>query len=92
MIAAMKPAKLLERARAGSFHNIKFDDLVHLAETLGFVLRSGEGSHQNYRHPSHAEAILNLQEGKGGDAKPYQIRELLDQIDEFGLMLGKRND
>jgi hypothetical protein len=31
---------------------------------------------------------LNLQPGKDGKAKPYQVRQILDAIDRHGLTLG----
>jgi hypothetical protein len=31
------------------------------------------------------DAAISLQEGKDGKAKAYQVRQLLDRIDDYGL-------
>jgi predicted RNA binding protein YcfA (HicA-like mRNA interferase family) len=65
--------------------NIAFRDLQRLLEKLGFRLNRISGSHHIYIHPRVPRPI-NLQ-AAGKDAKPYQIRQLRDMIEEFGLRL-----
>ena len=44
-------------------------------------------------HPNpDVGVMLNLQEGKGGDAKPYQIRQALEAIDAHNLLGHVLND
>lgn len=64
---------------------IPFRDLQRLLGVLGFHLDRVSGSHHIYRHPK-ANRPLNVQP-VGKDAKPYQIRQLRDMIEEFGLSL-----
>jgi predicted RNA binding protein YcfA (HicA-like mRNA interferase family) len=64
---------------------IAFRDLQRLLEGLGFGLDRVSGSHHIYRHPK-AGRPLNVQP-VGKDAKPYQVRQLRDMIEEFGLKL-----
>ncbi len=82
----MKPEKLLERLAAGSLHNVAFADLCRLAEALGFRLDRVRGRHHIYVH-QELPARLNLQDHKG-EAKPYQIRQLLALIEDYNLTLG----
>lgn len=85
----MNKRKVLEKALAGS-RNIRFSDLVALIEALGFRLARVNGSHHIFQHPFVAEAI-NLQ-NVGGQAKPYQIRQVLKIIEDNGLSLGENDD
>lgn len=80
----MKKAKLLERARRNPA-GLRFTDLCHLAEAFGFERERQRGSHVFYVH-SAARLTLNFQ-NSGGQAKPYQVRQLLDAVDRRGLKL-----
>ncbi len=81
----MKPDKLLLRAKSGHLANVSFADLARLAEALGFVLARTTGSHRIFRHP--VVGIIPLQPGRNGDAKPYQIRQLIALAEEFKLTI-----
>lgn len=81
----MKPRALLTRISRGALRNIRFDDLVRLAEALGFRAARREGSHRVFAHPVVAE-LLNLQEVEG-EAKPYQVRQLLRLVERYNLQL-----
>jgi predicted RNA binding protein YcfA (HicA-like mRNA interferase family) len=75
--------KLLKRLAAGVLQNVSFAELVNLAEGFGFRLQRTSGSHNIFVHPQIPE-LLNLQEVKG-QAKPYQIRQLLRLIERYNL-------
>jgi len=64
---------------------IKFRDLERLLLRLGFHLARTAGSHHIYVHPKVTRPV-NIQP-IGKDAKPYQIRQLRDIIQEFELSL-----
>lgn len=81
----MRPRKLLKRIVASPY-NVRFRDLLALAEALGFRVARTEGSHHILTHPGIPE-LLNLQEVKG-KAKPYQIRQLLLLVERYNLHLG----
>lgn len=69
--------------------NVRFADAQRLAESFSFERTAVRGSHYIYRH----EAIglrINLQ-ARGGQAKPYQLRQLLDIVERHALRL-KEND
>jgi predicted RNA binding protein YcfA (HicA-like mRNA interferase family) len=81
----MKPAALLKRLASGQFGNVRFEDACRLALALGFELDRVRGSHHMFRHPKGGHR-LNFQE-RGGDAKVYQLRQLLDQVERYDLEL-----
>ncbi len=64
--------------------NARFEDVVRLAEAVGFVLMRRRGSHHTFRHVEKPFLRLNLQpeQGKG---KAYQVRDLLAKIEREGL-------
>jgi len=51
----------------------------------GFEEVRTSDSHHIFRHERHRELILNLQE-RGGDAKPYQVRQLVRLIEDHALL------
>ena len=85
----MNPRLLLDRLAHGQLTNVRFADAQRLAEALGFELDRVRGSHHIYRPPGIGQRI-NLQ-ARGGQAKPYQLRQLLDLVERHALRL-KEND
>jgi predicted RNA binding protein YcfA (HicA-like mRNA interferase family) len=80
----MNRRKLLFRVLQ-SKANVRFGDLVGLAEAFGFRLSRTKGGHHVYKHPDVRE-LLNLQE-VNGEAKPYQVRQLLKLVEAYNLRL-----
>jgi predicted RNA binding protein YcfA (HicA-like mRNA interferase family) len=83
----MKPAKTWQAVLDGS-RNVRFEDLLRLAAAFGFVLKRVRGSHHILTHPAVPDA-LNLQPDAGGKAKPYQLRQLVDLVEAYGLDLSE---
>jgi hypothetical protein len=81
----MNARKLLQNALS-SPHNFRFAEARALAEAFGFRLSRVRGSHHIFTHPAVPE-LLNLQEVHG-QAKPYQIRQLLQLVERHNLTLG----
>ncbi|MEK0082777.1 type II toxin-antitoxin system HicA family toxin [Benzoatithermus flavus] len=77
------------RAILGGNRNIRFADLERLAEAFGFEFDRQSGSHRIWRHPSHRPARLDLRPDRNGQAKRYQIDQLVDIVEEFGPTLGQ---
>jgi len=71
---------LLAKARRNPA-GLKFTELEHLAECHGFRFDRQNGSHRLYKN-SELRKTINFQEAKNGEAKPYQVRQLLGLIDE----------
>ena len=80
----MNKRKLLRKILGGS-KNVRFADMIRLAEGFGFRLARTEGSHHIMVHPE-VPRPLNLQEVHG-QAKPYQVRQFLKLIEQYNLAL-----
>jgi predicted RNA binding protein YcfA (HicA-like mRNA interferase family) len=81
----MDERKLLARLARGAVTNVAFADLCNLAEGLGFELRRVSGSHHVFTHPNIPQ-LINLQSVRG-QAKPYQIRQLMRLVERYDLRL-----
>ena len=81
----MKPQKTLKKILNGAYV-LPFKDVLSLAKEFGFSLERIRGSHHIFSHPEITE-LLNLQEVKG-EAKPYQVRQLMKLIEKYDLRLG----
>ena len=80
----MNRHKLLKKILDGS-KNIRFSEMVNLAEGFGFLLDRVSGSHHIFVHPDVRE-LVNLQNVKG-QAKPYQIRQFLKLVEKYNVKL-----
>ena len=77
-------AKTLDRLLSGTADGaFRFDDLCALLRRLGFAERQRGGSHHIFTRDGVAE-ILNLQP-RGGEAKPYQVRQVRNVVVRYGL-------
>lgn len=80
----MNKHKLLRKLLSGQT-NVRFEDARSLAEAVGFQLDRINGSHHIFKHPNIPK-LLNLQNAKG-QAKPYQIRQLVKFIEQYNLTI-----
>jgi len=80
----MNKQKLLKKVLAGS-QNVRFDEMVMLAEAFGFRSARVSGSHHIFVR-SGVRELVNLQNVKG-QAKPYQIRQFLRIVERYNLKL-----
>ncbi len=83
----MQKNKLLKKLLSGS-KNIRFSEAQACAEVFGFHLERINGSHHIYKHPDIPE-LINLQNVKG-KAKPYQIKQLLQTIEQYNLQMEEK--
>jgi len=67
---------------------VDFNEFCRLIGAFGFKLRRVSGSHHIYRHRG-VPRPLSLQP-RNGEAKPYQIAQFLDIVEEYGLTLEPR--
>jgi predicted RNA binding protein YcfA (HicA-like mRNA interferase family) len=81
-MAEHRRRRLLQKLLSGS-KNIRFSEAVACAEAFGFRLSRVHGSHHIYIHTNVPE-LLNLQ-NVNGQAKPYQIKQLLRLIERYNL-------
>jgi hypothetical protein len=82
---------LVARARRNPA-GLSFEDALMLARQLGFQHIHTQGSHFIFHHPlapqirNQFPQPLNLQRGKDGKAKSYQIRQLLQMAEAMGII------
>ena len=67
--------------------SMRFRDFQRILKAFGFELDRVNGSHHQYKHPL-ASRPLSIQP-RGNEAKPYQVDQFLDIVEEFGLTLGE---
>ena len=65
--------------------NLDFGDLCFILERAGFTARTGKGSHTIFSKDG-IEEIVNVQP-KGGQAKPYQVKQVRDIILKYQLQI-----
>ena len=78
-----KPDRLYQKLLRDPRRPLSFRDFVVLIRDFGFVEIRVRGSHRSYKHPD-AATLLVIQP-RGSDAKPYQQKQFLDMIEEYGL-------
>jgi HicA toxin of bacterial toxin-antitoxin, len=71
---------LLKKARANP-KGLRFTELLKLATCYGWSFDRQGGSHQIWVKEGYPRP-MSFQEAGGGKAKPYQVKQLLDAIDE----------
>jgi hypothetical protein len=81
----VKPEALLDRLLGGTFTNVSFVDARRLVAALGFDELRVKGSHHVYGRAGIAEQ-LNLQ-NRAGQAKPYQLRQLMELVRRYHLSI-----
>jgi predicted RNase H-like HicB family nuclease/predicted RNA binding protein YcfA (HicA-like mRNA interferase family) len=84
----MQPRRLLARLARGDLQNVGFTDFCRPLEAFGFAQLRTSGSHRIFAHPAVAE-LVNVQDVKG-QAKPYQIRQVLRLVEQYNLPPGDR--
>lgn len=84
-------AELLARAR-NKPASLTFDEACSLAKQLGWEEDRQRGSHLIFHHPLAPKIRrlhprpLNLQKGKNGEAKAYQVNQMLDMAVAMGII------
>ena len=81
----MKRQSLLKNLLRGAYNNVRFRDMLSMMEGLGFSLARVRGSHHVFSHPE-VPVPVSLQEVLG-EAKPYQIRQVLRLVERYNLRL-----
>ncbi|MBI4338955.1 MAG: type II toxin-antitoxin system HicA family toxin [Chloroflexi bacterium] len=85
----MNRRRLLRRLLRGALNNVAFGDMMNLMEGFGFTCSRVSASHHIFVHSDIPE-MLNLQ-SVGGEAKPYQIRQVLKVVERYNLQLEDGN-
>ena len=82
-----RPDKVYQQLVSSTSRSISFRDFERLLRAFGFVLDRTVGSHRQYVHPAIPRAFPVQPAGK--DAKRYQVRELLEFVERYGLHLAE---
>jgi len=83
--------KLLAKARQNPL-DLTFEEAVSLAKQLGWEEQRTRGSHKVFHHPLAPKIRdlyprpLNLQRGKDGKAKSYQVRQMIQMAVAMGII------
>lgn len=83
----VKPHKLYAQLLQSASRSISFRDFEALLAAFGFEHARTTGSHRQYVHPVIPRPFPVQPDGK--DAKRYQVRELLELVEQYGLKLGE---
>lgn len=86
----MNPKRLYERILGGAVANVRFTDVTRFVEALGSELRRVRGDHHIFKHPG-IDKKLNLQPDRSGDAKVYQVEQVVAAIRKYDLELEDRH-
>lgn len=78
----MKDLKALAEELRSSIRQVAFRDLVRTCTLLFGSPRHG-GSHYVFRMPWAGDPRINLQPGKNGRAKIYQVRQVIAAIEKL---------
>lgn len=81
----IKPTKLYTQLLESRNRTIAFRDFERLLKAFGFEHVRTKGSHQIWTHPSLQRPFPIQPSDK--DAKPYQVREFLELVEQHGLYI-----
>lgn len=83
--------KIIEQMRSAPM-NVRFDDLAKVCRAKFGEPRQDGTSHKVYRTPWLGDPRVNIQEGKNGKAKDYQIKQVLQAIDRLAAEALSQDD
>jgi len=71
---------ILQKAQQGGV--LRFSELCYLAECHGFELKRTSSTHCIYKRSGYPH-LMNFQPDRNNEAKKYQVRQLLNAIEEL---------
>lgn len=74
--------KLLSAIRENP-KNIRFSDLAKICEHYFGEPRQQGTSHKIYKMPWEGDPRVNIQKGKNGEAKTYQVKQVIAAIEKI---------
>jgi hypothetical protein len=87
----VRTEKIIEQMRR-SPQNVRFEDLAKICADLFGEPRQDGTSHKVYKTPWQGDPRVNIQRGKDGNAKAYQVRQVLDAIARLEAEKKKESD
>lgn len=86
-----KTAKIIEQMRRAPY-SVPFDNLAKVCADHFSEPRQEGTSHKVYKTPWRGDPRVNIQRGKDGNAKAYQVRQVLDAIDRLTAEKSEEGD
>ena len=86
-----KVADILKRMRSVP-HDVPFDDVAKVCEHFFGAPRQQGTSHRVYKMPWPGDPRVNIQRGKDGKAKGYQVKQTLQAIDRLKMSQREEDD
>ena len=77
-----KIEKILEKMRRNPA-GIRFEDVARVCTHFFGEARNDSTSHHVYKMPWEGDPRVNIQRGKDGKAKAYQVKQVLMAIDKL---------
>ena len=74
--------KLLETIKTNQ-KNIRFSDLAKICDYYFGEPRQQGTSHRVYKMPWQGDPRVNIQKGKNGEAKTYQVKQVIAAIEKI---------
>jgi hypothetical protein len=74
--------RIVEQMRTAP-HNVRYNDLKSVCEHEFGPPRQSASSHCVFKKPWQGDPRVNIQPGKDGRAKAYQVRQVLAAIDRL---------
>jgi hypothetical protein len=68
---------------AESPNNVRYEDLRKVCVEYFGEPRQGGTSHAVFKTPWHGDPRVNIQMGKNGMAKPYQVRQVQNAVEKI---------
>ncbi len=65
--------------------NVRFDDLFKVCDKSFGECRQKGTSHRVYKTPWQGDPRVNIQEGKDGKARKYQVKQVLKAIEKLKM-------
>ncbi|MGW0017581.1 toxin HicA [Rhodococcus sp. NPDC003382] len=79
----MTKADKIRAAIARNPQGVRYDDLYRLCVEVFGQPRQDGTSHAVFRTPWPGDPRVNIQRGKHGEAKPYQVKQVLAAIEKM---------
>jgi hypothetical protein len=76
--------KLIEKAQTNP-KNLRFSELCLICKHFGMESRKSGSSHVCYKRSISPRFTVTIQ-NVNGMAKPYQVKQLLGQLEKYGLL------
>lgn len=73
-------------------HDVPFADVAKVCEHYFGPPRQRGTSHAVYRTPWPGDPLVNIQQGKNGKAKGYQVKQVVQAIDRLLTQGRQEND